>query len=360
MVLRVATYNVENLFTRPKILNLQDSDKIDDLLAKLARFRAIMIDEEKYAPFRKELLALYKTLSAYIAINIRSSDVGRTIITEDRLIAKGKGDWEGFIDLKRDTFSGEQVDNTGRVIKAVNADIQCFVEVEGRLAMQRFDTDILANRFEDLLVIDGNDPRGIDVAMASRKELPIKSVATNIFARDAEGVVFSRDCLEVSFEVGGKPLTVLVNHFKAKDRTPETSDAKRKRQAAQVSKILKKRFDMENDFVIVAGDLNDEPDSDPISPLVGTPGLHNVFDLVNRDPEDRWTYYYSNDRAYNRIDMIFVSEALRAKVKDAGIERRGMADLEKLTGGAQKPFKEVTSWRNAGSDHASVWVDLNL
>jgi predicted extracellular nuclease len=360
MKIRIATYNVENLFTRAKILNLNDNEKIDELLKKLARFRGLLIDKSDYGPFKKEIEELYKDLSDYVQINIRSSKVGRSLFNKGALVAKGKADWEGFVDLARDRFSSEQVKNTGLVIKTVDADIQCLVEVESRLALQRFDTDILKNRYEDLLVIDGNDTRGIDVAAGGKKNFPITGVATNIFARDKDGVVFSRDCLEATFKVGSKTLTVLVNHFKAKDRNKVTSDAKRERQAKMVSKILKEDFRLSSDYVVVLGDFNDEPDSKPLRPLVSTPKLHNVFDIVGRDPADRWTYYYGNEKSYNAIDMIFVSQALKSKVKAAGIERRGMPDLEKITDGAEKPFKTVTSWRNAGSDHGSVWVDLDL
>ncbi len=76
-------------------------------------------------------------------------------------------------------------------MKAVKADIQAFVEVEGRTALQRFDTDILDNRFRDLIVVDGNDQRGIDVGMASTPNAPIVGVRTNVLARDADGYIFS-------------------------------------------------------------------------------------------------------------------------------------------------------------------------
>lgn len=359
--MRVSTFNVENLFSRPAILNREDRDWVSTRLADVAELTSLL-QKKTYAPDAARIKALYLTLKDYITINIRSSDVGRFIISaEGRLIADGADDWVGFVDLKRERFDAQQVRFTGKVIKTVKADIQCLVEVESRKTLDLFNTDILGSLYRDRLVLEGNDPRGIDVALAAKKTCPVVLARTNAFARDAEGEVFSRDCLEVELAMpGGDRLHVLVNHFKAKDRTPLVSNEKRRRQAAEVSRILRERYDLTRDLVIVAGDLNDEPGAAPLAPLRATPGLHDVFDLVNRPKADRWTYYYGRDKAFNAIDQMYVSDALRPRLTAAGIERRGMAGLSKLTNGAEVEFDGITGWRLAASDHGAVWADFAL
>ena len=360
--IRLASYNVENLFSRPKVLSLKDNNVIAKLLAEIAEFKAL-IELSSYAGVEARIIELYARTKDYIELNVRSRKDGvpRDFLTETALKAKGAGDFVGFVEFKRAQFTGEQIENTARTIKAVKPDIQCFVEVEGREALRRFDTDILKNMFDDMIVVDGNDPRGIDVALAARKSVPISAIRTNVLARDSKpGYVFSRDCLEGDFTINGKRLTVLINHFKAKDRFPADSDAKRERQASKVREFLTTRFNLAKDLVLVVGDFNDEPGSAPLKPLESTPRLSNVFDVTGHPVDDRWTYYYGSSKQFNRIDMIFVSDALKPFVKGAGIERRGMPDLAKITKGAQKSFPEITSWRNAGSDHAAVWVDLDL
>lgn len=359
--MRVATFNVENLFSRPAVLNMKDNDRAAEILAKISEFTGLL-ELKSYAGKKKRIEELHDEIKDYIVINIRSSTVGRYLFTEkDGLKAGGRGDWDGFVDLQRERFSDDQIKFTGKVIKTVDADVQCLVEVESADTFKRFNTDIIASRFSDRIVIDGNDPRGIDIALGAKKSFPILSAKTNIFARDKEGTIFSRDSLEVELAIGkSKSLHVLVNHFKAKDRTPEKSDAKRKRQAAEVSRILRERYNLKKDWVIVAGDLNDEPDSAPLAPLMKTPGLHNVLDVVERPEDDRWTYYYGSKKQYNAIDYLFVSQALRAHVEDAGLERRGMWNLAALTGDKEKPFKGIDDWKLAASDHAAVWVDLKL
>lgn len=359
--MRVASYNVENLFSRPAVLNMKDNDYAAGILAQIAELTGLL-ELKSYAGEKSRIEKLHADVKKYISINIRSSTAGRFLFSADsKLLAKGRTDWDGFVDLQRERFSEEQIKFTGKVIKEVAADVQCLVEVESADTLKRFNTDIIDSRFSDRIVIDGNDPRGIDIALGAVKSVPILSARTNIFARDKIGTIFSRDCLEVELRLKkDRRLHVLVNHFKAKDRNKEESDAKRRRQAAEVSRILQTRYNLKKDLVVVAGDLNDEPDSKPLAPLIRTPNLHNCFDLVDRPLDDRWTYYYGADRQYNTIDYLFVSEALRKNVVDAGLERRGMWKLEELTGGKERPFKGIDDWKLAASDHAAIWVDLDV
>jgi endonuclease/exonuclease/phosphatase family metal-dependent hydrolase len=363
-MVRVATYNVENLFSRPVLFNWQDHAAAGRYLDKINQLSRLLNKLTYSAADKKRAAKLYEEVKPYIDINLRSSEpkVGRYLFAKGKLQADGRDEWDGFIDLKRERFDQEQVKFTAKVIRSAKADIQCLVEVESAETLTIFNTDRLSAAYSDRIVIDGNDPRGIDIALAAKKQFPIVTAQTNIFARnDAGKTIFSRDCLEVELKVGAtRTLHVLVNHFKAKDRTPEVSDAKREAQATEVSRILKERYDLKKDYVIVAGDLNDEPDSKPLKPLVDTPNLHNVLDLANWPKDDRWTYYYHKEKAYNVIDYLFVSSALKAKVQDVGFERRGIFDLEKLTNGAAKSFPGIDTWKLAGSDHALVWVDLDL
>src|SRR5207247_11202154 len=54
------------------------------------------------------------------------------------------------------------------------------------------------------------------------------------------GAIFSRDCLEVDLAVGGKTLTLLINHFKAQDGR-KASDTRRTEQAQRVAELVKDR-----------------------------------------------------------------------------------------------------------------------
>ncbi len=277
--------------------------------------------------------------------------------------ANGKGDWDGAIELKKARFNEIGRKNTAKIIKELNADITCVIEADNRIALKAFDSHLLNYRYKHEMLIDGNDRRGIDVGVLSK--FNFGSIYTHIYDKVSNKQVFSRDCLELEVKLtNAKSIYVLVNHFKSKGYDRDgTADAKRKRQANRVKEILGK-YNLDDDYVIVAGDLNDTPDSNPLKPLTEMSKMHDVLNLqFGNDMSKRWTYYYNS---FEQIDYILISEALKSIFVEAGIERRGMYNLKNLTtnsGGTvpiEKQFDSVTHWTNQASDHAAVWAKFGL
>jgi endonuclease/exonuclease/phosphatase family metal-dependent hydrolase len=354
--LRIATFNVENLFSRAKLLNFQNNEKGDALLAEVGKLQR----ELRKATYDKpEILELYHELKDYIEIvEMREKLFDRAKRT---VVAKGARDWSGFVSFKRDKFSGAALTNTARVIREVNADIFCLIEAESRPTLKQFCTDLLPNRgsfkrYPSHMLIDGNDPRGIDVALASR--IPLRSLRSHVDDTDGTGVIFSRDCLELELaHPAGFTLWVLLNHLKSKGYGAQaTSNEKRRRQAQRVAEILQ-GYNLKTDLVVVAGDLNDTPESTPLAPLVNVPDLHDVLQLSFADPQDRWTYHYKKNQ---QIDYLLVSTPLRDALQRAGVERRGIHDVQKFTDGAIEPFDTVAYYTDSASDHGAVWADFHL
>lgn len=92
--------------------------------------------------------------------------------------------------------------------------------------------------------------------------------------------------------------------------------------------------------------------------------LYDVLELqYPHHPKKRWTYHYRG--RFEQIDYVLVSKPLKEKFIKAGVERRGMYDLDGLTSGNpdiddETQFDSVTHWTNAGSDHGAVWADFRL
>jgi endonuclease/exonuclease/phosphatase family metal-dependent hydrolase len=359
--MRIATFNTENLFTRAKVLNFKDSAQGDKILKKIAELQTEL---EKTAYNKAKIMALYNELKEYIEIcEERGKLFKRSLSAIKGVAADGVADWDGRISFKRAKFSDTTRQNTARVLKAVKADVQCLVEVESRDTISSFSTDLLGTqKFPYNILIDGNDPRGIDVGLLSR--FPIKNLRTNIFTKEkptSKSFIFSRDCLEVELEIApGKSLFLLCNHFKSKgfSASQSSADTRRKIQANAVKAILENNYDLKTDMVIVLGDFNDTPDSKPLKDLLAIPNLFDVLQLkFGSDMEKRYTYFFNKK---TQIDFILVSKPLKDAFKDAGVERRGMFELDNLSNGAEKRFNTVTAASNAASDHAAVWADFNL
>ena len=192
--MRIATFNGENLFTRAKVLNFKNNAEGDKYLQKIAALQAELA-KKIYDPAK--ILSLYNEVKDYISI---AEDRGKLFKHSGFKItgvaAKGVDDWDGSIIFKRESFSEMTRTNTARVITELKADIQCMVEVENRIALNAFNSNMLTkNKFPFNMLIDGNDDRGIDVGLFSR--FPIKNIQTHIFDKKGKQEIFSRDCLVV-------------------------------------------------------------------------------------------------------------------------------------------------------------------
>jgi endonuclease/exonuclease/phosphatase family metal-dependent hydrolase len=240
-----------------------------------------------------------------------------------------------------------------RVLRAVDADVQCLLEVEDRSALEAFNGQLLRGRFPYHLLLEGNDRQAMHLGVLSK--LPLGRLRTHCFDRDAHGPLFGRDCLELELELpGGRPLHLLLNHFDAAG-----DDAGLRRQAQAVGHILLGHYDLARDLVAVLGDLNDSPQrpSQSLAPLLRMPGLNDVLALQFPIPDDRWT---GHRRRNEQLDYILVSDALKGCFVRAGAERRGMPDLARHSIAGERPFPRIASSGQPASARAAVWADFEL
>lgn len=375
---KVASFNVENLFSRARALNKETTGETTAILKKVDEFQGLIRKAAYSAADKARIFQLYGgdvdgvALKDYIEVRENRGKLFKrsgTAAVSVHAETNGSADWDGSVEFKREKFTEVTRQNTAKVVKDVNADLLCVVEVESRPTLVDFDSQLLAGRYRYEMLIDGNDDRGIDVGLLSKQE--IGTIRTHMFDPGATGGrVFARDCLEVEVLLpGGKRLVVLCNHFTSK--LNGGGGDRRRAQSSRVREILGK-YDLTNEWVVVAGDFNDTPDSAALAPLLSdAPGqpsrLHDVLKLqFPAAPRKRWTY---NSTRFEQIDFVLVSEALKSRFKRAGVFRTGMHDLEKLTSSTgavaagidkEKQYPTVTRWSNAASDHGAVWAEFDL
>ncbi|MCA6364540.1 MAG: endonuclease/exonuclease/phosphatase family protein [Bacteroidetes bacterium] len=268
----------------------------------------------------------------------------------------------GFIlDKKRfETIIDQERTITAQAILAADADIICLQEVENLDALKAFTSRFLQNeRYTHRMLIDGNDPRLIDVAVLSR--FPIKQCVTHQTRRKGKSQVFSRDCLEVVLDIKGKPFSVFVNHFKSMLTGKAETEARRLMQAQEVLKILKERYgDDPGKFDwAVLGDLNDYQPSKAISELQNSPWMQDVSQRI-ADPEERWTHFWADKKDYKQIDYIFLSKAMADRNPKAipFMIRNGLC--QKATRYTGPRFEGIGKERPHASDHCPVVIKLKI
>ncbi len=162
----------------------------------------------------------------------------------------------------------KELEALARTIKNSGAEIVTMQEVENKEVLQQFVDEYLPD-FGNVVLVEGNDKRGIDVAVISKHEVTnVVSHAANTFP-DSEGkeMQFNRDLLRVDVDVKGYPLSIFTSHFKSK-RGGEWSTIERIGEARETRRILKEEMgDWSKSNFVVTGDLNDTPGSRPINEL---------------------------------------------------------------------------------------------
>ena len=238
----------------------------------------------------------------------------------------------------------------------------CLQEVEGLDVLKRFRSDYLGGRraYPYGVVIDGNDPRRIDVAVLSK--LPITSARTWQHLPFGSWYVFSRDCLEVDVAMpDGSTLTVYNNHFKSMIGGRSQTKAKRVRQAQAVRDIVKGRFGTQagqnGDQFIICGDFNDYRGTG--SGISALTEWREVQDVVRRLPlDEEWTHYWNGGDEYRQLDYMLLSDSLaRANPgTHPTIWREGLPWRADRYDGPR--YEGIGSSSPKASDHCPVTFDL--
>jgi endonuclease/exonuclease/phosphatase family metal-dependent hydrolase len=385
--IRIASYNVENLFSRPRAMN-QPQDVATEILDAHARINGLFERETYSDEDKAEILRLLKTLGLLLSDGDPTSTSSFAVLRVYRghllkrprgggeqavtVVADGRTDWTGWVDLIKDRIEAVAIENTARVIREVGADIVGVVEAEDRLTLQRFADTLLRDRttplYPHVMLIDGNDPRGIDVGILASEAYPIQTIRSHVDDGPVGNRIFSRDCPEYSFnlpedsELAGQPLAILVNHLKSKfGGNDEASVQRRRRQAEQVAKIYEAIRNSGVENVVVLGDFNDTPDSAPLQPLLADTDLTDFAEVTpfdDGDPDEHRPGTFGNGTQSNKIDYLLLSPSLFACATGAGIFRKG------VWGGTQGTlfphFDTITRQSEAASDHAAVFVDIDL
>ena len=297
---------------------------------------------------------------------------------------------------------------TAQIIADMECDILCLQEIDDRFALSNFNKYYVNKaiskngnkpRLKYHRLIEGNDPRGIDVGLLSKADfMPItRSHAQHTFddfdlynsdERLANGHInpsdriFRRDCLEAEFQIGNETLTLFICHFKSQSgSSKKRNDGIRKAEALAVRKIIEAKFpNPAQANWIVLGDLNESAwtssklDSNQVKVSFGdlelTPLLDgfskNVIEVL--DKKDRWTHYYAGGNKYSQLDYILVSPKIsqnnpnmKVEIYRAGLPFRAGGDPQLHNHTTVIPrYPGVGLHRPKASDHCAMSVELEI
>lgn len=199
----------------------------------------------------------------------------------------------------------KKIANISKVVKAFDetgkgADIVVFQELENKNVLNMLVTRGLDKMgYKSLVLIEGADSRGIDVALISKFPV-ISSKMHSLFMNGTK--LDTRGILEVTLNVEGKRVVVFVNHW------PSQSNPAEERVASAV--LLEKAASLHKraDLIIAAGDFNTiKTDSPyPFEKLV------NFIDTEDKARESHHsihpgTHYFRG--VWKSLDKIFVHKS---------------------------------------------------
>ena len=368
----IGSFNVENLFDRAKALNQANWKQGAPILAAHAELTELLERNPYSESDKARILELLESLgilrddeSEFVwlrkirgALLRRPRDKAKPVV----VVASGRLDWIGWVELKTEHVDELAMDHTAMVIRDIGADVLGVIEAEARPVLETFTAAMLAKvggtQYEQVMVIDGNDGRGIDVGLLSR--YPIIAIRTHIYDTDDSGTVFSRDCCEYHLDIGGgRTLVVLVNHLKSKgygSKDDPIGAKRRRRQATCIANIYASLLANNHTLIAIVGDLNDTPDSAALQPLLGATTLKDVSTHDRFDPGPRTGTFKGEN---NQIDYVLLSPELFTKVTGGGIFRKGVwrGNRTRLP---WEIYSTLTAEQHAASDHAAIWAEIDL
>ena len=228
-------------------------------------------------------------------------------------------------------------------LATIKADVITLAEVENQNCLDAVQKALKDAGFEYPVayVAETGLPGSVDVAVLARGKMDsvVKyKQSTPLVRADGSKTSFTRELPEVHLTLGSKKVVVFAAHFKAK--TDGSDDPGRRLAEAKATHDIMNKTGSDNakSLVVLGGDLNDVPGSDPINALESDGTLLRVASDVAK----QGTYLFGgNDQA---IDHIFVTKNhAKSYVPESATVVR-----------------DPSSKGFAGSDHATLWADFSL
>jgi predicted extracellular nuclease len=216
----------------------------------------------------------------------------------------------------------------------------------------------------DFILEEGNDPRGIDVALLYNRNV-FKPIFHKVLKPCWNGeCIESRDILAVKGIWNADTVWVFVNHWPSRRSGQEKSEHKR----MLLSRILKHTVDSVSlaspmSKLIIMGDFNDLPTDLSIKNLTKNSRLENVFDTGKLKEEGSLKYKNS----WMLFDQILLSKNFISKSVQKNNYQEGSAQIfnplflhykKEIKNGPYRTYRGHTYY-GGYSDHFPVYLKIN-
>lgn len=373
--MKIATYNIQNLFHRDK--ELIKKNRLDKQHYWNEELEALFTKETKtekdYARMRElaVLLGFNKApFEPYVSIkNLDGNLIVDTSPSTMDIRASETSDWNGWIKLATSPIANNAILNKAKVINDINPDILFLQEVECRTSLIQFNNQflrqVMQEPYTEIIHMEGNDPRGNGIGVLMKKGYRITGMRSFADERDSEDQpFFDNNVLQFRIKSGKGENTYILCCQLTEESDMPTSDKIRKRQAAKITTIYEELRNNGRDNIIVLGNLNAPCYSSSLSPLLQDTDLkdivkHNSFeadlDLGNHSGYFRMGGYRKGINIKQK-DYLLMSPSLFERVNDSGLNRKAVwpSKMPKWP-----LYESVKNELDSASDHPLIWSNLS-
>lgn len=374
--MKIATYNIQNLFHRDKSLlkerrlERQDdwNEELETLFAKKNKA------EQDYIRMRELAILLGFNKSPFEPyLSIRNLN-GQLMIEASPLDFENKAselnDWNGWIRLATNPLTKNAIRNKAKVIVDTDADILFLQEVENRKSLLQFNTSFLIkemeNPYAEIIYMDGNETKGLGMGILLKKEYRITAIRSFANERDLdEEPLFNGNVLQFKITNSSAIEVYIISCQLSPESDNLKLENKRKRQAAKIAEIYKDLQTQGHKNIIILGNLNAPCYSKYLTPILKDTNLkdivkHDTFE-ADLDLGDHSGYYrmggYRKGVNIKQKDYLLLSPSLFKIVNSSGLNRKAIwpSKIPKWN-----LYKSVTNELDAASAHPLIWTEISL
>ncbi|MEM1337098.1 MAG: hypothetical protein AAGF96_05080 [Bacteroidota bacterium] len=377
--MKIATYNIQNLFHRDAELVKKDlGHNLRSLIGEFESLRLKRTTKSETELQRLQelafLLGFQKTAyQPHLVMRRRSGKLylrKKSAVTETDLAGQMTG-WQGWIPLSSLPIREAAIAHKVKTVREAHSDILLLHEVEDRHSLREFDRlltmeEELAPTYMEHYVLEGNDSMGRHSGIMAREGYEILSLFTHCHARWVDHMLFDFDFQEYGLKTPlGNKLWLLSARFTEEGREKESYDAWRREQAAHVAETYRAFREGGYERVAVVGTFNAPSFCGSLAPLLQDTDLRDI----GRHPSFAAVSDKDADRSYHRLgayakgvnlkqrDYLLLSPALWEKVQACGMDRRGIWPEKR----PQWPvFKTLKNREQQASEHPLLWAEVDI